>query len=288
MIVTEGQVVDHSAVSQPSVNNPVNIDKLLPTELNTHVHIAKTESQMGDLPTVINLQTVSDVQCLSEQSESENAESLTVAEEDKISEVLSKPCICCGSENAPYQCTQCKVAKFCSKECQRECWDKHKTICEAIHTLSTQIYNNKPTMFKSHITPTNHQRLIKLVGEKCIVNAKISNVPSKCLWDTGAQISVVSRRWLRKHFPSVKMRPIEELLNEPLLIRTANKTLLCYSGWVEFMFEVDSVQLPVPFLIVDTDIERPIIGYNVIKEMCKLKDEGTVEWLCRNLKVENN
>ena len=73
-------------------------------------------------------------------------------------DIVSKPCICCGSENAQYQCTRCKVAKYCSKKCQRDCWEDHKTICDAIHKLSKQVYS-KETMFRSHISPAKSQKI---------------------------------------------------------------------------------------------------------------------------------
>ena len=212
-----------------------------------------------------------------------------VVSEETDDSVIPKPCICCGSEKALFQCSQCKVAKFCSKKCQRDCWDEHKPICDAIHTLSSNIYS-KPTMFRSHVSPAKHRKLVKLVGEKCLVNCKISNVSSQSLWDTGAMISIVSKKWLKKHYPHAQIKDIAELLDKPLDVRAANKTSLQYSGWVELSFQLDSDPevLDVPFLVIDSDIERPIIGYNVISEMRKQNDPRTVEWLSKALSITSD
>ena len=88
----------------------------------------------------------------------------------------------------------------------------------------------------------------------------LANVPSCCLWDTGAMVSVVSKKWLGRNFPGTNIRNIEELLDEPLRIKTANKTVLEYSGWVELMFklESDTEELAVPFLVVDSDIDTVV------------------------------
>ena len=42
----------------------------------------------------------------------------------------AKPCHCCGRETSTWAvCGRCKRAKYCSKECQRADWRKHKSCC---------------------------------------------------------------------------------------------------------------------------------------------------------------
>ena len=60
-----------------------------------------------------------------------------------------------------------------------------------------------------------------------------------------------------------------------------------YSGWVELSFQLSSgVVLRVPFLVVDTDIERPIIGFNVIIEMLKHKEFSLIDELAYAIEVD--
>ncbi|CAF4113214.1 unnamed protein product [Rotaria sordida] len=48
------------------------------------------------------------------------------------SERVINMCRCCGEPNAPYACSKCKQARYCSKECQTMDWQlyKHKLICK--------------------------------------------------------------------------------------------------------------------------------------------------------------
>ena len=92
-------------------------------------------------------------------------------------------------------------------------------------------------MFRSHISPSNHAKLVKLVGEKCEIRCKIENKVTQSLWDTGAQVSVVSQKWLDEEVPEAKLRDVKELLDEPLRIQAANKKSIPYNGWVELSFQ---------------------------------------------------
>ena len=40
-----------------------------------------------------------------------------------------KDCFRCGKENCNLKCANCKVARYCSKECQKLHWKHHKKVC---------------------------------------------------------------------------------------------------------------------------------------------------------------
>ena len=164
-------------------------------------------------------------------------------------------CAGCQSINPEFQCTKCKSARYCSKECQRNCWEDHKTLCESIHKLSKDVAEQKPTIFLSHITASNRNKLVKLIGEICEIEGEISNIKTRVLWDTGAMVSLVSLKWLRKHLPNEVIRDVKELIDEDLNVRTANKTALPFLGWVELTFKLFDRELKVPFLVTENDIE---------------------------------
>ena len=54
----------------------------------------------------------------------------------------------------------------------------------------------------------------KLVGKKCRVLCSLSGVTVEALWDTGAQVSIVSKSWLGENLTSLELRKIDELLGE--------------------------------------------------------------------------
>ena len=187
---------------------------------------------------------------------------------------MSQPCCNCGVcvENIQ-QCSKCKVTKYCSKDCQREQWDSHKALCAAICELTSR--GDRRTMFQSHLLPSEHRKLVRLVGEKCEVSCKLSGLVTKALWDTGAMVSVVSKNWLRKHFPQLEPRDVSELVERSVDVQTANRKNMPCEGWVELSFQLSSGPvLHVPFLVMQDDIPTPIIGFNVI---CEVLKEGSVD-----------
>ena len=52
----------------------------------------------------------------------------------------------------------------------------------------------------SHLTPKEHEKLIKLVGRRCTVKGKLNGKTIEILWDTGAQVSIISNKYLEEHF----------------------------------------------------------------------------------------
>ena len=107
-----------------------------------------------------------------------------------------------------YQCSRCQAAKYCSKSCQRAHWGKHAPLCNAISTLENESRENMETVFVSHLTPDQHQKVAKLVGKRCTVFCKMSGKTVEALWDTGAQVSITSKDWLENNFPDLQVKSI--------------------------------------------------------------------------------
>ena len=109
-----------------------------------------------------------------------------------------------------------------------------------------------------------------------MVSCILNGVPVGALWDTGAQVSIVSKSWLSTNMTSSKLRNIEELPGEEaeLNLRAANDGIIPLIGWVEVQFQLasdthSSLPLTVPILVARDELEHPIIGYNVIEETIK-------------------
>lgn len=126
------------------------------------------------------------------------------------------------------------------------------------------------------ITSTHHDKLVKLVGSRCRLSCEIGGLETECLWDTGAQVSMVSEDWLMENVRDTKVKPIAELVEGmDLELKAANGLPLPFKGWVELSFRpigIDSPEksktLRVPFLVGACD-EGIIVGFNVIEEMLK-------------------
>ena len=120
-------------------------------------------------------------------------------------------------------------------------------------------------------------KVSKLVGRKCLISCKLNGVELTALFDTGAQVSIISLKQLRKHFPSVEIQDIKDLLESTvdLELTTANSAKLSCSDWVKTDFELINSgvnltnALEVPMLVTEFSLDQPIIEYNVIEEIVK-------------------
>lgn len=117
------------------------------------------------------------------------------------------------------------------------------------------------------IYPHVKSKLINLIGSKCIVTCYLDKVPVQALWDTGAQVSIVSSQFLRTRCPDSDVRPVSDLVSSDLILTSASNNEIPFEGWTDLEFQLgqSSTSLRVPFLVSSsTALVRPIIGYNVI------------------------
>jgi len=127
--------------------------------------------------------------------------------------------------------------------------------------------------FVSHIDPQKHDKLIRLVGNRYLLDGKINGQKTQPLFDSGAQVSILPRWWLSQYEPHLKIRNVSELLdeNEQLVLKTADNSDLPFLGFVELDFQLphwkDTQAIKVPFLVPETQVDNIIIGYNVIEEI---------------------
>ena len=85
----------------------------------------------------------------------------------------------------------------------------------------------------SHLTPREHAKVIGLVGKKCIVKCLLNDCEFELLWDTGAQVSIISLEAIQQHLGSIGIRQLSELLDTNLNLTEVNGTKIPYFGWVE-------------------------------------------------------
>ena len=179
-------------------------------------------------------------------------------------------CNCCHKVEGNLklkQCKGCKAVRYCSERCQKAHWKTHKKICQAIQELSklskqqdiVQDDGEDPNVSVSHINPKQHAQVTRLVGKRCTVVGELNNKQFEMLWDTGAQVSVISGYDMSQYFPDIPIRKTEDFLGTETEINlvAANGTEIPYKGWAELDFRIPDNQsdinvIKVPFLVTDT------------------------------------
>lgn len=106
-------------------------------------------------------------------------------------------------------------------------------MCQELSYLNEQnIRKNQGNegTYTSHVTPKEVATVVRLVGKRCIVKCSL-NVVTTALWDTGAQVSIVSHEWVLKNLRDAKLHTVETLLGvSELDLKAANDTALPYNG----------------------------------------------------------
>ena len=113
-------------------------------------------------------------------------------------------------------------------------------------------------------------KLIRLVGERPLVNICLNNQETVALWDTGAMVSLMDSDFVKEKFPDSEIHPISEFTgNTELNLSAANQSKLSVQGVVILEFGVSKGKnlFQVPFLVTKDKISNPIIGYNTIEHL---------------------
>ena len=104
---------------------------------------------------------------------------------------------------------------------------------------------------------------------ECLLGGKKSEV----LLDTGSMIALGDNNWVTSNFPDIEIRPISDFVDKQdeakIKFTAANNTEVEMLGCVELPFSIGDSTFPVPFLITNSELARPIIGYNVIEHFIK-------------------
>lgn len=165
----------------------------------------------------------------------------------------------------------CKTVWYCSENCQSLDSHIHKKLCDAIVYLETanKLEDINEGVYIAHLTPKEHATLTNLVGRKCTVRCFLNSIETEALWDTGAQVSMISSELISKHFSNIQIRPITDLLGETNFeLKAANGMEIPYEGWIDVTLQLcnNDKHISVPFLVSKLQMDMPIIGFNVIEQ----------------------
>ena len=180
-------------------------------------------------------------------------------------------CVCGATENVK-ACGKCKATRYCSENCQKVHLDYHAVYCSAIvdlDKLQKERFYGDCTVRQKGGNGKTRMKLMKLVGEKPILNCCLGGKEFQMLWDTGSMISMVDKKWVKNNFPEATIHSVTDFLDDELCVRAANSTEICFDGVVVLKFSLDGIDegFEVPLLVSSKDITEPILGYNVIEHL---------------------
>lgn len=93
-------------------------------------------------------------------------------------------------------------------------WEHHKSCQPPQHTQKTT--NGEFLLSIASCVnvgiPQQQKKVVKVTGKKCLICCYINGVEESVLWDSGAQVSMIDRRWQEKHLREIEVRPIEDLI----------------------------------------------------------------------------
>ena len=131
-------------------------------------------------------------------------------------------------------------------------------------------------------------RLVKVIGDKPLFDCLLGGVDTRVLWDTGSMISLLNLGWVQETFPSAVVRPLSDFLKEEegeVRFKAANDTEIAMVGIVVLPFTIGESSFPVPFLVTESELSTPIVGYNVIRHFIKTgKLEDVVNLLIHSIR----
>ena len=117
------------------------------------------------------------------------------------------------------------------------------------------------------------------------MSCTIQRQPVQALWDTGAQVSMMSKKWFDEHMMETQLMDIGLLTTPDLRLTAANGSSVPFDGWVAVDVKFTGPDhsegsMTVPFLVTSDDLPEPIIGYNVIEEVIHSSgDDSTLQKL---------
>lgn len=120
------------------------------------------------------------------------------------------------------------------------------------------------------LTPLHKRKLVKLIGEECIIKGRLGDKFIDILWATGAQVSLIYFDTLAfLGIESDDIKPLEKVYPN-LSVSSASGDKIQYHGVVEIPSRLgENEPITIPFLVSDTlSLTRPILGYNVIEHLC--------------------
>ena len=93
--------------------------------------------------------------------------------------------------------------------------DNHKTFFESIVALEKlekhKKFSNFDISYDTPIKPNQQMKIVKLIGQKPMINFTLNDKNFEGLWDTGSMISLVNLDWLKTKLMISKLIRLKNL-----------------------------------------------------------------------------
>ena len=214
----------------------------------------------------------------------------------KSSTPVKKYCVVCKNvcKSKIKRCRKCKSGCYCSRSCRNSHSAEHATLCQAIQDLevleqSKRVFSVRESS-QVNMKVNMRNRLVRLIGEKPMVNCTLNGEECCGLWDTGSMVSLLNKDWFKEKFPEENVLSVSEFLEgDNLNLCAANNTKVEVEGVAVVAFGFgENFKVNVPFLITKDQLNQPIIGFNVIEHIVLSGNESVPTVLKNLLMVSKN
>ena len=191
-------------------------------------------------------------------------------EPEKPPTAIYEKCIVCKSpcSEGIIRCEECKGGRYCSAACRdiHITTDVHQRLFHSIQELEKLEKSKRVCSVREASQVKLKHQLIRLVGEKPLVNCKLSGSNTLALWDTGAQVSMVEKDWCQQNFPDEKIYSVEEFLEgDDLHLHTANNTVMAVEGVIVLKFELEGGTMELASSIPSLSLKKAEAVVNLIR-----------------------
>ena len=94
-------------------------------------------------------------------------------------------------------------------------------------------------LFDSSLSQHEREKVVELVGEKCLVKCIANKNPTVMLLDIGAQVSIASKSYLTKNYLELTVKPLKEILehSDSFRVQWSNSTQIPFLEWTSLNVE---------------------------------------------------
>ena len=224
-ILTEGQGGGNSGVAPPIVEQLKAVEEKVGVgDDDKPIALPAESSEEGKQTNKSAVDKSDDVSLAEDDGMSSPPVDVSTVENAPVIELSC--CVCASTENVRV-CGGCKATMYCSRKCQVNHRDHHAPWCAAIASLERleldKIYGKKKVQ-QNMGDEKLRRKIMKLVGDKPMLDCLLEDREFQMLWDTGSMISMVDRRWVQKHFPDEIIYPASNFVDKELNVQAANAT----------------------------------------------------------------